>query len=51
MINVIHMPVRQCNVVPMFPVNPVQKKVIHVKRVSQEQLKRLLELGYTVILR
>ncbi len=28
-----------------------EPKVLHVKRVSQEQLKRLLELGYTVVLR
>lgn len=49
--NVIQMPVK-CNVVPLFPVvNPNRKKVIHVKRVSVQQIKRLMELGYTVILR
>lgn len=43
--NVIEIPVRYRKPSAYKP------KIVYVKRVSQEQLKRLLELGYTVILR
>lgn len=44
--NVIDIPVIYKKPSPYKPI-----KVVYVKRVSQEQLRRLLELGYTVILR
>jgi hypothetical protein len=50
--NVIQMPVKQyCTVAPLAPINPNRRKVVYVRRVSVQQIKRLMELGYTVILR
>lgn len=50
MSNVIQMPLKAENVVPLFPALP-KKRTIYVKRVSVQQIRKLMELGYTVVLR
>lgn len=46
-------PIRTNTPAPILPFPGVDKvrKIIYVKRVSQEQLKKLMQLGYTVVLR
>ncbi len=49
--NVIAMPLPANIGIPLTPNNPGKRKVAYVKRISVKQIRRLMELGYTVVLK